>query len=374
MGVETNDKPEIGVNVFFSAGEASGDRYAAELAERIQKKISCRIWGIGGPKLQSQTSHEVISSANWGALGVLESLKIVPRVFRGYVRGKRGLKSMSPGVFVPIDYGFLNISLSKFAKSKGWKVFYFIPPGSWRKNKQGSDLPIVTDLIITPFSWSAEILNKMGANAHFFGHPLKQMVLEAKEDSIKRAGIAILPGSRKHEIETNLPEIAKALLDFPDEPITFAVASNLQPQDLKQLWQAVSNIPAQFNTNTYQVLQSARAAIVCSGTATLESALCNCPTVVVYRATKAMVLEFKILKPKFDYISLPNILLNRKLVPEYIHDDANAKTISHELSLLLAESEERKNQLQGFQELSEILGPSDAISQSVALILKEIQK
>lgn len=361
------------MNLFFSTGEASGDRYAAELAEKILEKSPATIYGIGGPKLQAQTNQKIISSADWGALGIYESLKVAPRIWRRFLRAKSLLRTLQPGVFIPIDFGFVNIPLAKFAKKLGWKVIYFIPPGSWRKTKQGADLPLVTHAIITPFPWSADLLNQMGANAHYFGHPLKQMVCEAQTGG-ERSGIAVLPGSRHHEIEANLPEIAKTLENFPNHQILIAVSSNLSIEDSKRLWQKFSNRPAQFSHNTYEVLSSAEAAIVCSGTATLESALCNCPTVVVYRGTKAMEIEFKIRKPKFDFISLPNILLNRPLLPELIQDQAEASKITQYLSPLLQDSPTRKQQIQGFAELSTLLGSPNALDLSVQFIAEYLKK
>lgn len=364
------------MRVFFSAGEASGDRYAWELGRRLPKEIL--IEGVGGRRLQEIAQSEVISSANWGAVGIFESLRVVPRVLKGYWRAKRALMAGTPGVFVPIDYGFMNIKLARFAKSLGWKVLYFIPPGSWRKTQQGSDLPSVTDEIVTPFAWSAEILNGMGASAHWFGHPLKQMVQEAGKAGASRSGIAVLPGSREHEIWANLPVIAQALdqAQVPG-PIRFAVAGNLADGELEEIWSLVLQSKGakftghvEFNRDTYEVLKASRAAVVCSGTATLEAALCECPTVVMYRGSWMMELEFKIRKPQFDYISLPNILLGKTLLPELLQQDASAESVGGWLSRLANDGEDRSAQLEGFQQLSAEMGGSDALDRTVDLILQ----
>lgn len=352
--------------IFFSAGEASGDRYAAELAARLANP-NLTITGIGGPRL-ARYAQDLHSSADWGAVGLLESLKIVPKALKGYNWAAQKLAQTPPGLFVPIDYGYLNIRLARKAKELGWKVLYVVPPGSWRKTKQGADLPAVTDQIVTPFPWSAEILNQMGAKAHFFGHPLKQMVAETPGPDKEPIGVAVLPGSRLQEIQNNLPTIAQAIDRLPAETtITFAVASNLDPQKLRQAWQKLSSRPAEFESDTYAVLKSARAAVVCSGTATLEAALCACPCVVMYRASKTTYLEFLIRKPKFDYIALPNILLDRLVVPEFIQHDATPVRIADELALLLADSPQRQIQIEAFQQLEATLGPPDALDQTAAL-------
>ena len=355
--------------VFFSAGEASGDRYATELAQRLTAlDHNLQITGIGGKKFE-QVAQSTFSSADWGAVGILESLKVVPKAIRGFRWAKKRLKTEQPGLFVPIDYGYLNIRLARLAKECGWKVLYFIPPGSWRRDKQGADLPQVTDEIVTPFPWSADILNQMGATAHYFGHPLKQMVAQAPSATKDRTGIAVLPGSRMHEVAHNLPVIARALNQINlDEPAKFAVASNLDSSQLQKEWSRHTKIHAEFSSKTYAVLKSARAAVVCSGTATLESALCQCPTVVMYRGSKWTEIEYRIRKPKFDYISLPNILLDQPVLPELIQWDATPEAVAKHLQPLLNDSDELKKQLTAFTQLEASLGPTDSLEQTTQLI------
>ena len=155
------------MRVFFSAGEASGDAYAAELMTRIRSRLPETVFeGIGGRKLAALGCNPIDSSA-WGSIGIPDALRVGRNVLRGASRAKKMLSSGEPGLMIPIDFGFLNIRLAKYAKDRGWKVLYFIPPGSWKRHSQGSDLPGITDLIVTPFSWSADILNEMGANARW---------------------------------------------------------------------------------------------------------------------------------------------------------------------------------------------------------------
>jgi len=303
-------------------------------------------------------------SSHFGAIGILEALKVVPQALSSYFKVKRQLTQGTPGLFIPIDFGYMNIKLARHAKNHGWKVVYFIPPGSWRKTKQGSDLPAITDAIITPFSWSAEILNQMGANAHWFGHPIRELVKQSKGEA-RLEQIAVLPGSRLHEIENNMPAISEALAHW-DQGIEFAVSPNLDMAQLQKMW---TGPKATFTRDdTYGVLRRSKAAVVCSGTATLEAALCGCPHVVVYRGSKAMEIEFKIRKPKFTYISQPNILLDRWVVPELLQWDANPDRIWKELEPLLQDSETRQQQVEAFDELARELGPDDALTQSAQLI------
>lgn len=359
------------MRLFFSAGEASGDLYASKLLHEIQLAIpeqNLTAEGIGGKRLQSAGATVHADTSRWGAIGITESFKLIPRVFTAYYSAKRKLSSGTPGLFIPIDFGYVNIRLARHAKNRGWKVLYFIPPGSWRRDRQGGDLPAVTDWIVTPFPWSAEILSRMGANAHWFGHPLKQVVGERHHEGSDR--IAVLPGSRHHEIELNLPAIAKALEQISGtRTVEFAVASSVSPDEVRSRWTALGGGNATFTAgDTAGVLNRAKAAIVCSGTATLEAALCETPCVVVYNVSRVAEVEAKIVRFKVEYIALPNIILQRRLLPELIQHDASPENIAKELAPLLQDGQERESQLAGFREIVDLLGPSDAITKTASLV------
>lgn len=351
--------------------------------------ITVKFEGIGGAKMRDEGVHIVADSRKWGAIGITQAVRVYFRVLAGYNKAKRELRNGKPGIFIPIDFGFANLMLSRHAKAAGWKVVYFIPPGSWRKDRQGKDLPELCDAVITPFPWSADILKGMGVDAHFFGHPLKQLVREqsdshpmpmrsegegqlgnANTPDDNRQGIAILPGSRIAEIEQNLPAIADAIRDMPERAI-FAVSPNLNLDDLIARWAKLA--PGRNDEfivgKTAQVLLKAKAGIVCSGTATLEAALCNCPHVVIYRISKTTEIEARLLRFKVKYISQPNILLDREVVPELIQHAATGPAISEKLNEILSDGVARQMQLEAFAEIDSMLGPTDAITQSAKFLL-----
>ena len=284
------------------------------------------------------------------------------------------LRRGEPGLFIAIDFGFANIRLCRHAKNQGWEVLYFIPPGSWRRDKQGKDLPAVTDRIVTPFEWSAKMLTKMGANARWLGHPLKELLTKAGATERENA-IAILPGSRTHEIKENMPVILRALklLNLPpDTKFLFGLVSTVNPESFRKRWlSGMSNV--EMIPSAATCLRRANRAVVCSGTASLEAALCRTPTVVMYRVSKAVVLEAKLIgfkRPKF--IALPNILLDRMVVPEFVQDEATPKTIAEALRELDSGAR-REAQLLAFEELNQILGPDDAITETAKWIHDTLQ-
>lgn len=373
FALELEEEFEIELEQGFVAPNATNQDWIDALIARIQAKrgqnlVPLRFEGVGGPRMRAEDLTLHADTTRWGAISIAQSLAAVPRVLGGYYRAKGKLRHHPPGLFVPIDFGYANIRLARHAKNQGWKVMYFVPPGSWRRDRQGRDLPAITHAIVTPFEWSAEILRKMGANAHWFGHPIKQLLREARVPvSEARTSIAVLPGSRTHEIAENLPVIAEALAGNA-ATVEFALAPTVDAAAFKARWAAITGSRAgdRFTVgDTAGVLSRARGAIVCSGTATLEAALCRCPMVVVYRVSKAMVMEAKLIgfkRPK--YIALPNILLDEAVVPELVQDEAKPEIVRGYLEVLLDDSQERAAQMEAFERLDGILGADDAITRA----------
>lgn len=359
------------MRIFFSAGEASGDAYAAALIRELRERDpSLTFEGVGGKLLREAGATVHADSTRWGAISITESAAVF---FRIVLQSKPAWKKLEgpPGILVPIDFGFFNVRFCRKAKAMGWKILYFVPPGSWRRDRQGGDVPALADEIVTPFSWSAEILQKMGGRVHWFGHPLNQLATEASgtED---RKGIAILPGSRLHEVDSNLPAIAGALKNRP-EPVEFAVAPTFGADLMRKKWEALAPGRNDIFTegDVIGVLRRAKASVVCSGTATLQAVIANTPQVVIYRLSKIMEMEGRLLgfQKRVKLIALPNIFLNRKAIPELIQYDASPEAISDWLRKLETDTPERQEQLEAYKEVQNMLGGDKAISQTADLIV-----
>ena len=355
------------MRTFLSAGEASGDAYGAALvAEFSRRGEEGPFEGLGGPRMRAGGVALVADSSQWGAITIAQSLPLVRRVFGAYFRAKRALATGKPGLFVPIDFGYVNVRLARHARRRGWRVLYFVPPGSWRRHKQGKDLPAVAHRIVTPFSWSAEILAGMGAEARWFGHPIKSLMERGDAPAAPRETLALLPGSRAHEIAANLPVLAEAFRDWP-RPIEFALAPTADVGAVRALWPREGD--AFTVGDTLGALRRARAAVVCSGTATLEAALLRVPMAVVYQADDKMRREERILTRlglfrRPEYVALPNILLQRPSVPETI-DRVDPAALRAQVDALWEEGAARAAQLEDFEELDVLLGPSDAVAQAI---------
>lgn len=314
-------------------------------------------------------------SSRWGAVSILQSIKVIPTVLAGVRKAKGALRSGRPGLFLPIDFGFVNIRLAKFAKRRGWKVLYFMPPGSWRKDRQGKDLGPITDAVVTPFPWSVPLLEASGVRAYWWGHPICELLAAQHADEERDDDrVVVLPGSRTHEIRENLPIIAKAFSGLdPRYSVEFALAPTVRRTRFEERWRALApNRAATFTEgDTYGAFRRARAAIVCSGTATLEAALLRVPMAVIYGVSKSALVEAAVVRFKMpEFISLPNILLGRRLVPEFVGADVDPDQVRREIEGVLPDGASRAAQLSGFDEIESLLGKSHAIGRTAALALE----
>jgi lipid-A-disaccharide synthase len=350
--------------VFISAGEASGDAYGAAIAQALRARgFEGPIRAVGGAKLEAAGAETVADSRGWGAVGVIESVQVAPAVARGYRTAARALAWGCPGVFVPIDFGYVNVRLARQARQRGWRVLYFVPPGSWRRDRQGSDVARLSDVVVTPFPWSAELLREQGADARFYGHPLLDLLPPPCPEP-REPRIAVLPGSRKHEVRANLAAAAGAAR-IVGLPITVGLAPSLCEADVRPLVGG----DARFASGAYGPLQRCAAAIVCSGTATLEAALLGCPQVVMYRGDWRTALEYRVRRPKFEFVSLPNILLRRPVLAELLDRDANPGRIAAELQQVLPGGSRAAEVLAAYEEVAKLAEPRGCIGRTAEACL-----
>lgn len=375
----------MGPTFFISSGEASGDLYGADLAISLRAQFpGCVINGMGGARLEQAGVNLWQDSRLWGAIGIVEAMRVAPRVMLAYRNLKRQLLQARPDVLIPIDFGSFNVPLSRWAKSHGIKVFYYMPPGSWRRDRQGKHLPLITDCIATPFEWSARRLKEMGANAHWISHPLLRLArpTEMREVFFERLGldpdrplVGFLPGSRTHEVANLVPafaSIAEVLYRRqPEVQFAISVMSHFSKDKIDSLWSSNSNMLIPMETRSaYNLMAHADVLVSCSGTATLEAAILGTPMLIVYRGSALMKAEYHMRKKKLDltHIGLPNLILNEPLCPEFIQDEMNPKILGDHLLALLKKEEAYQTQLQGFSKLCGMLNTGNSSWEVVEMI------
>jgi lipid-A-disaccharide synthase len=295
--------------VFVLAGEPSGDLYAGLVARAVRELDgSVRMLGIGGPEMRAAGVKMVEETSGLGVFGFWEGLTALGRL-RGFVRRvKTVLRETRPDVFVPVSFSGINLGLARFARGLGIKVVYLSPPqlwawGGWRARK----LRRAADKVICLLPFEERFLKKRGVNAVFLGNPLADALAEwpsgplpSVPSSQSSVRLLLLPGSRPSEIQRHLPlmrEVANRLkADVPDLD--------------------VAELPFPASGERYSLICSASLVLAASGTVTLEAALLGVPMVVVYRLSPLSYLAAKMMV-RLKYFSLPNLLLDRQVVPEF---------------------------------------------------------
>ncbi|HQK93380.1 MAG TPA: lipid-A-disaccharide synthase [Armatimonadota bacterium] len=379
--------------VLFSVGDPSGDVHAARVAAELKRRRSdIYLFGFGGPRMAS--AGVVLSHDNRGcsAIGVLESLRLVPRMHRILAALRQILHTTPPDLVVLVDYGVFNLRLAVTAKSVGVPVLYYIPPGCWARDMLRVTERVArwTDHVATPFPWSAGLLTRAGAHATFVGHPLLDGVESqpSREEARHRVGLggderglAILPGSRGHEIRHILPLMLRAAaLARGQRPELVPLVSHAPGSDRVPLQRAASKLlpEARFVESTADLLRASDVGLVKSGTITLEAALAGLPMVVTYAASPVAALQWHLhAARRVKYIAIPNILADREVVPERYGAQGRPPDLAREVLALYDDPARREAVRSDYAGLAAQLGQpgaSRAVADLVEAMLDQAQR
>lgn len=371
---------------YLVAGEASGDLHGSNLMKelkRLDADAEFRYWG--GDLMQEQGGELVSHFKERAYMGFLEVILHL-RTILGFIKQcKADIEEWKPDALILIDYPGFNLRIAEFAHQKGIPVHYYISPQvwAWKENRVKKFKQFVDEMyVILPFEKDF-YKNRWQYDVHFVGHPLLDALknFETEEGFKEKYGlddrpvVALLPGSRKQEITKMLGEMLKVIKDFPNHQFVIAGApsqatefyESLIPNEVKS---SVSVIP----NKTYNILGIAEAALVTSGTATLETALFEVPEVVCYKGSNVSYLIAKQLVKNIKYISLVNLVMDKELVRELIQNDMTAKTIKKELAAIVVGGEKRNTILQGYKELKDKLGNEGASANTAELIYNSFKK
>lgn len=372
------------MKVMISVGEASGDLHGASIAAAIKEiKPEIEIFGMGGDAMRSAGVRIIHDIADLGIIGFVEVLKNLPRFFRLRDELVEKMQQEKPDILLIIDYPDFNIRLAKKAKELGIPVLSYIPPSAWawRKGRAKSVAKIV-DQIASIFPFEAKVYQEAGANVTFVGHPLvdivkPEMTQEAAYDYFKVAKehplILLLPGSRKHEIENLLPVMlasAEHLAEQnPNCQFFLPIASTI-PQEMLQNILQQYKVKIHLTTNhIYDLMNIADCAIASSGTVTLEAALLNLPSVVIYKMATLTYWIGRMLV-KIPNISLPNIVAGERVIPELLQDQVNVAQIVAAVNALDKSSENGKIVRNKLIEIKHKLGEPGAVKRTAQLVIK----
>lgn len=368
---------------YIIAGEASGDLHASNLVAEIKKKDKkAEFRGFGGDLMKAQGVELVKHYRTMAYMGFVEVAVNLRKVLGNIAQCKKDILEYQPDVVVLVDYPGFNLRIADFAHKKGFKVYYYISPQVWawkRRRVQKIKKSVDKMLVILPFE--EEFYKRYGVDVTFVGNPLldelakvgtgnRSIFLRRNSLGERREIIAMLPGSRRQEVKRTLPVMLKAALHFPDYQFVIAGVSSLDKSLYKDI---MGNSDVFFVENqTYDLLLNSSAALVTSGTATLETALLSVPEVVCYKATN---FSYRLAKwmIKVKFISLVNLIMDREVVKELIQGDLNEDNLVKELDQLLHNGKRQRRLLEDYEELKDKLGNVGASEKAAEVIVESLK-
>ena len=333
---------------YIIAGEASGDLHGSNLIREIRKldpDADIRCWG--GDMMQAAGANVVKHYRDLAFMGFVEVVSNLGTIMRNMRFCKKDIVAFSPDVVVFIDYPGFNIPIAKFAHGQGFKTIYYISPQVWAwKEGRVKTIREVVDKMLVILPFEKEFYRKWNYPVEYVGHPLVQVLDDFKAQYVvpanRKKTIALLPGSRKQEVAKKLPIMLSVSPYFPDYRFAIAQAPGLDDAFMQPFISKYPNVEM-VQGKTYELLLQADAALVTSGTATLETALLGIPEVVCY---KGSAISYEIAKRliKVKYISLVNLIMDKLVVKELIQNELTTENLHKELKELLF-NDKRKHQL-----------------------------
>lgn len=361
---------------YIISGEASGDLHGSNLIKElslINSQASIRCWG--GDLMKAAGGDLVKHYRDLAFMGFIEVIRNLPAILRNISFCKKDILAYLPDAIILIDYPGFNLRIAKWAKKKGFKVVYYISPQVWAwKEKRVELIKKCVDKMLVILPFEKEFYKKWNYEVDYVGHPLvgviNQFCLQANTDKWQgQQIIALLPGSRKQELIKKLPIMLEVSKHFTDYHFVVAKAPGMDDEFYDNMLQQFPNVSVAKN-ETYALLRNAAAALVTSGTATLETALFGVPEIICY---KGNALSYQIAKRlvNIQFIGLVNLIMNKEVVKELIQDELTADNIITELKLLL-ENKERKNQIQAdYAALKALLSIGGNASKNAAVIIND---
>lgn len=358
---------------YLMAGEASGDLHGANLMKALKEMdAGAEFRFFGGDKMQAQGGTLVKHYAEMAFMGIVEVVKNLGTIRHNMKQAQTDILNWKPDVLVLIDFPGFNLRMADFAHKKGLRVCYYISPKIWAWNqKRVHKIKKVVDRMLCILPFEVDFYKRFGMQVDYVGNPLLDEISAFEPDAhftlknqLQKLVIALLPGSRKQEIELLLPAMLSVMPFFPDTQFVIAGAPLFDENFYRSF---TPDIPVVFN-QTYDLLTIADAALVTSGTATLETALLNVPQVVLYKGHPIFIWVARIVT-KIRFISLVNLIADKKIVSELIQEDCNTANITAELKKIMAKngSEKMRND---YADLHILMGKPGASNRAAKIIME----
>jgi lipid-A-disaccharide synthase len=366
---------------YLIAGEASGDLQGAALIEALKQhdpQAEFRFWG-GDLMAKASGLLPVVHQKERAFMGLWEVISHLGTIRKHLKLCKQDIQAWKPDVVIPVDHPGFNMRMAAFARKRGFKVVYFIAPKAWAwKKRRAYALAKQTDLVLSILPFEPAFFAPYGVNVLYIGNPLWDKINAFKrsdsfleEHKLHKPMIVLLPGSRKQEIGRILPDMLAAAARFNGYEVAVACAPDFPPEYYQSMLPEQSAVRLISNA-TYQLLAHADAALVASGTATLEAALLNCPQVVCYK-TSTLTYRVARLLLRIKFISLVNLIMGREVVPERIQEGMKPEIMEQDLKDILYGTE-RNRMLSAYRELRNLMGEVGAGNRAATEILQLLQQ
>jgi len=356
---------------YIIAGEASGDMHAANLMNELKKldaNTHFRCWG--GDRMKKEGGEIIKHIKDLAFMGFAEVLMNIRTISKNINFCKKDILEYKPDALLLVDYPGFNLRIAEYAKKNGINVYYYISPSVWAwKESRIEIIKHAVDKLFVILPFEKPFYAKHNCDVEYEGHPLLDEIekvkqtISTKEQFIKENNlsgkpiIACLPGSRKQEIKVILPAMFAQVKHFPDYEFVIAVAPNL-PISYYHSFEGIKNVKL-ISDKTYDLLHHAHAGLIKSGTSTLEAALFNLPEVCCYAGNPLSIWIAKRLT-NINYISLPNLIMDKPLIKELLQGDMNEKQMQQELRAIIIEGDKRKKMIEDFKALHQLLGGQGA--------------
>jgi lipid-A-disaccharide synthase len=373
--------------ILIIAGEASGDLHGANLVKALHEQSpELKVYGVGSRRMREAGVTMLADASEISVVGATEVLTHISAIYGVYATLKRFLREERPDLLVLIDFPDFNILTGKAARKLGIPVLYYISPQvwAWRKGRVKTIAKLVETILVV-FPFEVELYRATGVDVRFVGHPLADVVGSpyTRDEARKQLGlaerrtIALLPGSRRKEIMHLLPDMLEAakLLQarFPDIQFVLPVAPTLNRSSVQGYVEKSGVSVSMVDGRVYDVLRASDAAIVTSGTATLETGLMAVPMVIVYRASRLTYWIGRLLVSVRNF-GLVNIVAGRAVVPELLQDEATPERIAEELGTIIADPERHRRITEELVRVRTVLGEGGASRRAASAVLELLEK
>ena len=363
---------------YIIAGEASGDLHGSNLIKELKKLDNSSHFRCWGGDLMSQECNDLVKHyKDYSHMGFFEVFINLKKILNNLSFCKKDIKKYNPDVIIYVDFPGFNLRIAKWAKKNKFKNHFYISPQiwAWKQNRIKTIRKVIDQMyVILPFE--KKFYSSINFNVHYVGHPLLDVIKTNKNEALDRGQekiIALLPGSRDQEIKKILPEMINIIKNFKNYSFYICAApSQKKSTYLKYIKDKNIEKVKIVENQTYEILSKSSAALVTSGTATLETALFKIPQVVCYKSSWISIMIGRFLLRNLKFISLVNLILDKEVVKELIQENLNEKNLTSELNNIL-EGDYRINMLKSYNELIDKLGNKGASEKTALKIFNYLE-